>query len=777
MSIRPKMTELRRQLIGGTLPDERPRLSAAISCGLNFLFGLVMGLAVILGSSGPFGIAAVSQAGAGLGGLCCALGASAGYVLSFGLDRGVKYIAAVTLVYTAAYVLQETRLVKRTFFMPLLAACFTLLAGSLGAVEALRSGPVLFPIMTETILAGGASVFFSEALSGRERTTESADLRHGISLVILCACLLIALSRVEIAGVVSLGRLCALLAVMTSAYRGGALSGSAAGAALGMAMDVALGRSPFFSASYAFMGLIGGMFSRRSRLSFVICCVLTNAAAAAWTWRSGAQLEAMYETFAASVIFMLLPPSLLGYLGAFLRPAQLTSGESGLRRYTAARLARMSDAFQDLHDTVDRAFANERCDEDISKVFDCASESVCARCKQKSECWNRDYMDTLSVFNDLTPVINSRGLISENDLPERFRQKCPSTAALVSAVNTELRARVYRQRFRSRLTENRSAAYSQYADLSEVLREVADELRSAYGPDVLAQRRLLRYLSGLGIEADASVFRDRSGRLHIILESERLHILRESGEWLTELSGVVGVRLCAPPRDNPGEGRLTLLEAEPLSASVGIASMKKKGETISGDRGTYFKTDSGVLCVILSDGMGSGSEAAGLSVDAVRILERFLRSGVDPAAAMRMLNSMMLLKNGEEWGFATVDLMCIDLFSGETGFYKYGAAPSYVRSGKTVRRVRCESLAAGLTAGRDSGPDIVRMRLRPGAVAIIASDGVAAGGSDAWLRTILASTDGADTRALARETIQAAAQQYGCSDDMTVLTVRLDSRE
>ena len=94
---------------------------------------------------------------------------------------------------------------------------------------------------------------------------------------------------------------------------------------------------------------------------------------------------------------------------------------------------------------------------------------------------------------------------------------------------------------------------------------------------------------------------------------------------------------------------------------------------MNGDKGTYFKTDSGVLCVILSDGMGAGSEAAAESDEAVAILERFLRSGVDGAAAMKILNSVMLLRSGEEWGFATADMMCVDLFTGEAALYKLGA--------------------------------------------------------------------------------------------------------
>ena len=346
-----------------------------------------------------------------------------------------------------------------------------------------------------------------------------------------------------------------------------------------------------------------------------------------------------------------------------------------------------------------------------------------------------------------------------------------------SAVNAELRGQLYRRQYQARLTENRTAAYAQYLDMAEILSDVSEELENSYGPDPLAQRRLSRYLNTMDLDADLSVFRDRSGRLHVLLESAKLKRLMREPSYLDRLSEAVGVRLCRPiGTDENAEGRITLMEAEPLSVSVGVASMKKTGESVSGDRGTYFKTEQGVLCVILSDGMGSGESAAKESVAAVRILERFLRAGVNPARAMKMLNSVMLLKNVDEWGFATVDLLCIDLFSGEASFYKYGAAPSYVRAGKQIRRVRSESLAAGLTGPDKAKPDMVHMHLRPGNLALIASDGVLAETDDTWVRNLLADSEATDMKALAREILQTAMKKYGSADDMTVLSVRVEKR-
>lgn len=203
--------------------------------------------------------------------------------------------------------------------------------------------------------------------------------------------------------------------------------------------------------------------------------------------------------------------------------------------------------------------------------------------------------------------------------------------------------------------------------------------------------------------------------------------------------------------------------------------MKKRGEKVSGDRGTYFKTDAGVLCVLLSDGMGTGDEAAEDSRRVIAILEKFLRAGIDPAVAMKILNSVLLLRDGESWGFATVDLMCVNLFTGETCFYKYGAAPSYVLGGRSIRRIKGETLAAGLSAGEGTAPDVVRMRLKPGCTALIATDGVLADSEDDWLREILL-RDFADMKALARAALKEAEARYGAEDDMTVVTVRVEER-
>lgn len=745
------------------------------AAGTYFLTGFLMSAARIAGSAAPFGAAVVAQAGAGLNGVASLAGACLGYLAVGGLAWGIRYAAACVLIFTVGFIFIDSRVRGRVWFMPACAAAIMAATGLLGGLSSGQEpAKLIVPALAEAVLSAGAVCFFREALSTAERTTEAAVKRHDAAVIVFAACSLMALSRLNIMGVISVGRVLSLLLVMTCALKGGSLAGAGAGTAFGLAMDAASGLAPVYTMVYAFAGLISGMFSHFGRLSYVVSFILADALAVlcAWSWTE--RLDALFEVFAASVGFMLLPPGLLARVGALIQPLSAGMGESGLRKYASRRVEGIARAFDDVSAVARRnsEFVN---DNDIARVFDRAADAACMRCKRRDECWVKNYMETLDALNQATAAMTERGLLEAEDIPEWFRDKCTGLAAFVAAVNAELRASAGRRQFRARMEESRSAAWSQYEDFAEILIDVARELGSLNGADPLAERRLMRYLRSQDIEADAAVFRDSTGRLRAVVESGKLSALTSDPAYLDKLSAVLGVRLCRP--SSGAEGRLTLLEAEPLAVSVGIAAMKKKGENVSGDRGTYFKTDAGVLCVILSDGMGTGEDAAAESVEAVEILERFLRSGVEPATAMKILNSVMLLRNGDEWGFATVDLMCVDLFTGETSFYKYGAAPSYVRTGKSVRRVTGESLAAGLMSGEGAAPDVVRMRLKPGSVAVIASDGVITGDDDAWLREQLRDEpDDKDMKSLAREVLRKAADEYGAGDDMTVLAVRVEAR-
>lgn len=776
MSVDGRIALLKNPLKGEWLRINRPAMLKTASLFTHFSLGFVTGSVRIFGDCGPFGVAMTARSGGTWGGVACLLGASLGYMVSGGPEWALRYVAAMLLTFTAAFFTKETAAGRKIWFMPAVSALIMAFTGALNAFEKLLQSETLVGLATETAMTGLGTYLFMMALSSAPVRREQDELRRDAGGVLLLCCLLMALSRLTLFGVLCLGRVTAVFCVMAAAFGGGAAAGAFVGVITGLAMDLSAGSAALFTVCYGFSGLLSGALKRQGRLLFLLIYTAANTLAVFWNRQTQLFLPALYETFAAGVIFLVLPARTLTLLSSAVQPPAAGTGETGLRAFTAERTGELADAFRDLYETVRRSAESTANDADVATVYDRAAESVCADCPRKGECWQLNYMDMLSMLNDATEAMRRRGRMELKDLPERFRENCRAPESFIAAVNVELRALLYRRQLKARLEENRSAAYGQYRYLAGVLDAVSQDLRCSVGPDPLSERRLLRYLNGKNLDARVAVFRDPGGRLRVIMEASGLSALTKEADWLNALSELLGVRLCLPGGANREPDRMVLLEAEPLAVSVGVAAMKKEGESVSGDRGTYFKTEQGVLCVLLSDGMGSGEEAAKESISVVRILERFLRSGVEPATAMKLLNSVMLLKNGETWGYATVDLMCVDLFTGRTGFYKYGAAPSYVRTGKSVRRVKSTTMAAGILAGEGEAPDVVRMHLRPGGVALIASDGVVTSEDDGWLRAMLSGFEGTDTRELARSVLREAGGRYGYSDDMTVLAVRVEER-
>ena len=105
-------------------------------------------------------------------------------------------------------------------------------------------------------------------------------------------------------------------------------------------------------------------------------------------------------------------------------------------------------------------------------------------------------------------------------------------------------------------------------------------------------------------------------------------------------------------------------------------------------------------------------------------------------------------------------------------FYKYGAAPSYIRHGSSIRRITGNVLPAGLS-DEERIPDITTICLTPGDLVLLASDGFVDSTDDAWLHTLLAQWDGTSLQALTSLLMDTSTQRTDRSDDASLLLLQI----
>lgn len=759
----------KREERGQRLVVHLPTLVKLTEYAIRFLLGAVLTGAEIFGGYAPFGLAMIGASGSGTEGLAALLGAGFGYLCGRGVVEGLRYVAAGVLVFSVSFALYDTPVYRRSWFMPAVTALLNGLVGFLYLADGgWGQGTAIF-FATELALTAGAVYGYRLAFSSWQEKEEHGGLtvRQCVGTLLLAGTVLMSLAGVTVMGELSLGRVLSALGVMLAGWKGGVGAGAAAGIAGGLAMDLSAGTPPYYTMTYAFAGLITGVFQRRGKLPAALAYVLANAVAVLWTWESGMRLSLLYEVFMASVGFLLLPEGVVRRLGSLVERESGRAAQDRAREFAVERLRSTADSFRGVATALRDAFRPLPPNlGDSSAVFRRAADRVCMGCVMRDACWRRDYVSVRGALNDALPPMLERGRGEKKDYPAWFASRCVKFSQFTAAANEELTALIFRRQFDSRVRESRQAVCRQYEQLAAILEEAGDGLDRPVTVDVPRQKKVRQRMAALGVEGECAAYYDGDGRLRLEIRGTGAQRLGE-GEEVRRLSALLGLSL---RREEGDERRVLLVQSEPLMAVAGVAAAEKEGQTVSGDTGTWFKDRAGRLHILLCDGMGSGPEAHRESSHGVTLLERFLRAGVDPAQAMTTLNGALALRGEESGGFTTMDLLRVDLFTGAAEVYKLGAAPTYIRKGDHVGRLTGSALPAGLGSG---GPDVARAQLEAGDWVVMVSDGVA-GGEDGWLRETITAFQGDSPQLLARQLLEGSP---GGQDDRTVVAMRLARRE
>ena len=131
---------------------------------------------------------------------------------------------------------------------------------------------------------------------------------------------------------------------------------------------------------------------------------------------------------------------------------------------------------------------------------------------------------------------------------------------------------------------------------------------------------------------------------------------------------------------------------------------------------------------------------------------------------------------GEEEEATTVDIFSLDRLSGEAVFYKSAAAPSYIKRGESIYRIKSETVPLGLTKELDTEKS--RVEVKSGDYIIILSDGLS-GSNDSDTAMLLEYLNKArfdSVTDFAEGILDAAVKRSGVSDDMTVTVIKLFNR-
>ncbi|MBE6600172.1 MAG: hypothetical protein E7640_03085 [Ruminococcaceae bacterium] len=455
-------------------------------------------------------------------------------------------------------------------------------------------------------------------------------------------------------------------------------------------------------------------------------------------------------------------------LEAIIKNEALRENGEALRRLSAS-FSELAESFYNLSDRLRRPAVL-----DLRRMCDGVLDRYCPACPRREVCWGAEYSETLEIVNRITSDLHTKARAGIDCVPEYMRTRCPALSQMITEINDSC----------ARLTEealicDRTGVFAvDYDGISQVLADAVESRTKDYKVDDEVSENVAERLRKLRFGYDGVIaYGGRRKSVAVIgLDATRAKIGVK--DLQNEFSDLLGTPVSEPKLIKKGARfDLKVASAPRLSAHQCFCSLtaaESEGKTrICGDSVSEFSGPSDFYYSLVSDGMGAGREAAFTSRICSVFLEKMLCAGNRAETSVKLLNSFLSERDGRARSecSATLDLLELDLHTGDMSVYKSGAAPTYIKRGKNCFKLQAKTVPLGIIDKPDT--EKLNFSVEDGDIIIMVSDGVTQNREDCvWLLSMLTG-DWDNTEDMAKS-IAERARQEGSDDDITVAIVKIE---
>ncbi len=563
------------------------------------------------------------------------------------------------------------------------------------------------------------------AESYRPRSLDAEEL---ISISLLFMAVIVACSDLQI-GVVQLSWIFMTLILLITAYHGG----GAFAAAMGTLFSVGLGL--FGSLEYGVAAILGmasiasGIFRARGKFATALGFITGFSVSALYVDKLLINGEIYSSMVLAAVVFLVLPKHFYFNINTLAQNDIYSSDEYLERAKTVLgqRLYSFSGSFEKLSRTfnelsVHKSSLNKN---DINMLIDDVAAKACNNCKRNSVCWQSNFYDTYQTVFSILSACEKKSRIDVTDIPEGFRKSCTNVSWFAEVTNRLFEIYKINMAWQNRIVESRALISEQLGGVSKLIQSLAGELDLYMNFKVDLEESIREELARNKIDvANIIVLEDKHGKYEVSIMQKKCIGRGCSKEIIKVVSRLLNKKMRIEDTEcgfGKESCRLRIVEEQKYKITSGVARMAKSGSKESGDNYSCMELKNGEVLLALSDGMGSGRRANEESAAAVDLLEDFIESGFEKDMAIKMINSVLVLKSDDE-SFSTLDICSIDLNTGLAEFIKIGAASTYILRDGAVSVIKSSSLPIGMLNTVDL--EVSSKQLRSGDILVMVTDGL-----------------------------------------------------
>jgi len=671
------------------------------------------------------------------------------------------------------------------------AAAISMMLSGLAFAFVYESTPFLFAVAAlETVLAGGLTLIVKRAhtiLTARRRRSNLLSGEDIIAITVVLAGVIAGASDIYV-GAMPLRFFFCVYVLCIVAYKGGPSMAAAAGLMLGLFLYLAGHWDTGMAAVLGLAGMGGGACKRWGRLAVLGGITAIGGIALAMIALPMLAFSLVYSIIAAGVAFMLTPQSFYFNVASAITPVLDSADDymDKIKEETTRRLDKFSAAFDKLADTFSGLSKPKHSlnKHDISLLIDDLANKACSGCENYTRCWEDDlYLTHQNIFTLLNACAQN-GAAMQEDMDKGFYKSCANADGLLRELNGIFTLYKNNLRWHNRIAESRELVSQQLQGVAGIVKRLSDEIDiSLKFHDGLEEEMILALLKQKIEVNSVIVLENKAGKYRVTVNHPPCN--REKtcvSEIRPVLSQVLKRRMRLEQTDcdiRKGVCSTRFIEDQKLRVTTGVAHRAKTSKG-SGDSYSFMELTEGSCLLVLSDGMGSGERARRESAATVDLLEDFIESGFDKDLAVRMINSVLVLKSSEE-SFSTLDICSVDLYTGEAEFIKIGAAATFILRDGKVKIIRSSSLPIGML--NDVDLEVSHGQLQHDDIIVMVTDGITEAvnpgasviaSEEDWLTYTIKQSRYHNPQDMAEYVLSEAERMVGLpKDDMTVLVARV----
>lgn len=596
-------------------------------------------------------------------------------------------------------------------------------------VDAIISGVLFSSIITILTNAVIIAILFFIFVPGMAvilniRKSYVYSKEESIAMITLIAILISVLKDVNVFGF-SIYNILVMVLVLTYGWKNGAVLGTCSGLLIGLLLTGITDANMSLVVSMAISGGIAGILSRFGKIPIIIGFILGNVYVSYHSSGFSELTMRLSEMLIASISLLFMPKAIeLKLDKLFNKNNTLNKSYNnilGSASNAKDKIGAMSEVFDSLADiTIENTPEDlEETREVIKKYIEDYVENNCIDCKEKRNCLDNeklkitvDYIAGKLENNEtIEPsMLDFKCYISDDIIPD-----------IIEIYNSMKLTRILKKQER----ENTQKLSKQYKEVSKILSTVAKNIKEnaiVKDKSLIKLREELKFY-GYIVYEDSWIKENENIEYTFVtdiltnIDSQKKQIIDIASNIL-EQTMTIKLIINSSKKE---KSKIKLVSKPEYDVYTSIVSETKSGEEISGDSYLSMELEDLKHLNVISDGAGSGRNAAKSSTSIVSMLEKLLEGGFSEDKSIDIINSIIKLK-AEDTNFSSLDAFIFDLKNANAEFIKFGAAPTYIVDEGKVITINTSSLPVGIVKETDYVP--IGKKLKEGNIVVQISDGV-----------------------------------------------------